>query len=129
MITRPLSVDESYPFKEWDVITHIGDQAIDNQGDIPVGDELRLSFRYLIPKLVKDGKVDLTVWRNGQSVKVQAPVKYSNDLLIPHLSGGYPPYFICGPLVFTDAWRKNSSPGCCPRVRPRRCWERARTRC
>ena len=56
MITRPLASDESYPFKEWDVITHIGDQPIDNQGNIPVGEELRLSFRYLIPKLVKDGQ-------------------------------------------------------------------------
>jgi hypothetical protein len=57
----------------------------------------------LIPKLVKDGKIDLTIWRGGQSLKVQAPVKYSNELLIPHLSGSYPPYFICGPLVFTPA--------------------------
>jgi S1-C subfamily serine protease len=103
MITRPLSSDESYPFKEWDVITHIGEQAIDNQGDIPVGDELRLSFRYLIPKLVKDGKIDLTIWRGGQSVKAQVPVKYSNELLVPSLAGSYPPYFICGPLVFTSA--------------------------
>ena len=98
-----MSSDESYPFKEWDVITHIGEQPIDNQGDIPVGDELRLSFRYLIPKLVKDGKIDLTIWRSGQSIKMQVPVKYTNDLLIPHLSGSYPSYFICGPLVFTTA--------------------------
>lgn len=103
MITRPLSDDENYPLKEWDVITHIGDQAIDNQGDIAVGDELRMSFRYLIPKLVKDGQIDLTIWRAGQSMKVQVPVKYSNDLLIPYLSGRYPSYFICGPLVFTTA--------------------------
>lgn len=103
MITRPFSKDESYPLKEWDVITHIGEQAIDNEGDIPVGDELRLSFRYLIPKLVKDGKIDLTVWRSGQSLKVQVPVKYNDQLLIPYLSGRYPSYFVCGPLVFTAA--------------------------
>jgi S1-C subfamily serine protease len=103
MITRPLASDESYPFKEWDVITHIGDQPIDNQGNIPVGEELRLSFRYLIPKLVKDGQIELTIWRNGQSIKAQVPVKYTSDLLIPHLSGSYPSYFICGPLVFTTA--------------------------
>jgi S1-C subfamily serine protease len=103
MITRPLASDESYPFKEWDVITHIGDQPIDNQGNIPVGEELRLSFRYLIPKLVKDGQIELTIWRNGQSIKAQVPLKYTSDLLIPHLSGSYPSYFICGPLVFTTA--------------------------
>ena len=68
MITRPVCPDESYPLKEWDVITHIGDQAIDNQGNISVGNELHLSFRYLIPKLVKDGQIDLTIWRSGQSM-------------------------------------------------------------
>ncbi|NLX56568.1 MAG: serine protease [Planctomycetaceae bacterium] len=103
MITRPVCPDESYPLKEWDVITHIGDQAIDNQGNISVGNELHLSFRYLIPKLVKDGQIDLTIWRSGQSMAVQVPVKYSRELLIPHLSGSYPSYFICGPLVFTPA--------------------------
>ncbi len=103
MITRPYVTDESYPLKEWDVITHIGEQPIDNQGNIPVGDEMRLSFRYLIPKLVHDGVVDLTLWRGGQSIKVQFPVRYDNDLLIPHLSGNYPSYFTCGPLVFVTA--------------------------
>ncbi|MHB8972657.1 MAG: S1C family serine protease [Pirellulaceae bacterium] len=103
MITRPFATDESYPLKEWDVITHIGDQPIDNQGNIPVGDEMRLSFRYLIPKLVHDGVIDLTLWRAGQSVKVQVPVSYDNDLLIPHLSGGYPSFFTCGPLIFITA--------------------------
>lgn len=103
MITRPFVTDESYPLKEWDVITHIGEQPIDNQGNIPVGDEMRLSFRYLIPKLVHDGVIDLTLWRAGQSIKVQVPVNYDNDLLIPHLSGGYPSFFTCGPLVFITA--------------------------
>ncbi|MHB8866945.1 MAG: S1C family serine protease, partial [Pirellulaceae bacterium] len=103
MITRPFAPDASYPLKEWDVITQIGDQPIDNQGNIPVGDEMRLSFRYLIPKVIHDGVIDLTVWRGGQSIQVQAPVRYDNELLIPHLSGNYPSYFACGPLIFITA--------------------------
>ncbi len=103
MIATPYSTDADYPLKEWDVITHIGDQAIDRRGDIAVGDELRLSFRYLIPRLVKDDQIELTIWREGQSIKLQVPVSYSNNLLIPNLSGRYPSYFICGPLVFITA--------------------------
>ena len=103
LMVHPYSSDESYPLKQWDVITHIGQQAIDNHGDIAVGEELRLSFRYLLPKLVKDGTIDLTVWRSGQSVPVKVPLDYGNELLIPYLSGSYPSYFICGPLVLTTA--------------------------
>ena len=103
MVTRTDSKDESYPLKEWDVITHIGDEAIDNQGNIRVGEELRLSFRYLIPKLVQDGKVPITVLRDGESLKIDLPVKYENDLLIPYLMGEYPPHLIIGPMVFTTS--------------------------
>jgi S1-C subfamily serine protease len=103
MVTSCHVDDESYPLKEWDVITHVGDQAIDNQGNISVGDELTLSFRYLIPKLVNDSKVPMTIYRNGESVKVDVPVEYGTDLLVPHLKGSYPAHFICGPMVFTTA--------------------------
>ncbi len=103
MVTRLHAKDESSPLHEWDVITHIGDEAIDKQGNIRVGDELRLSFRYLIPKLVKDGKVPVKVFRDGNSNKIELPVQYDNELLIPYLMGKYPPHFIVGPMVFTTA--------------------------
>ncbi len=103
MVTRVEADDESYPLRVWDVITHIGDEPIDNQGNIRVGDELRLSFRYLIPKLVKESKVPVTIFREGQSQKIDLPVQYGSDLLIPYLMGKYPPHFIVGPMVFTTA--------------------------
>ncbi len=103
MVTRPHSEDAAYPLKEWDVITHIGEEAIDKQGNIRVGDELRLSFRYLIPKLVKDGKVPVTIFRDGASSQLDLPLKYDSELLIPYLMGAYPPHFIVGPMVFTTA--------------------------
>lgn len=68
-----------------------------------MGDELRLSFYYLIPKLARDGQVAMTVFRDGKSVPMRIPLRYDSDLLMPQLKGGYPPFFICGPLVFTTA--------------------------
>jgi hypothetical protein len=103
MITRPFETDASYPLKEWDVVTHIGEQPIDNQGNIPVGDELRLSFRYLIPQLARDGKVPLTIRRDGQACQVEVPTQTDTNLVIRHLAGEYPSYFLCGPLVFLSA--------------------------
>ena len=106
MITRVHEEEESYPLKEWDVITHIGDQAIDRQGNIPVGSELRLSFRYLIPKLAKDGKIGLTIVRDGQSMQVEVPLHEEDELVVPHLMGSYPSHFVCGPMVFTTAYQE-----------------------
>lgn len=103
MITQPAQPEETNPLRKWDVITHIGDQAIDRQGNILVGDEFRLSFRFLLPKLVTDGHVNITVFREGQSVPLNLPVRYDMDLVVRHLMGTYPPYFLCGPLVFTTA--------------------------
>ena len=103
MITDVHTEDASYPLKRWDVITKIGDHPLDNQGNVKVDDELRLSFRYFVPKLVKDGHVPATLLRDGKVVKVDVPVYYGSDQLIPYLQGAYPPHFICGPLVFSSA--------------------------
>ncbi len=103
MVTQVSCDDDAYPLRKWDVVTHIGDQAIDRQGNISVGDELRLSFYYLIPKLARDGHVALTVFREGESVPMRIPLRYDSDLVMRHLKGGYPPFFLCGPLVFTTA--------------------------
>ena len=94
------------PLKEWDLITHIGEHAIDNDGRVIVREDLRLSFRYHVPKLAKDGKVELTVHRAGEKLKVQVPVPANRDLLVPPLLNDYPRYFIVGPLVFTASTRE-----------------------
>jgi len=92
--------------KEWDFITHIGEHAIDNDGRVLAGDDLRLNFRYFVPKLAKDGKLPMTVLRKGESVKLEVPVPSQRDLLIPPLMNDYPQYFIIGPLVFSSATRE-----------------------
>lgn len=93
---------EDYPLQAWDVITHIGDQAIDKQGNVQIRDDLRLDFRYLVPKLATNGTIQLTVLRNGQEpTKIDVPVTSRRTMLIPMLRGEYPDHFIWGPLAFT----------------------------
>ncbi len=89
--------------KEWDVITHIGDSPIDNQSMVRVARNLRVRFEYRVQQLAKNGKVPLTVVRNGRKLELQVPVMPGKPLLIPDLNGGYPSYFIYGPIVFSRA--------------------------
>jgi S1-C subfamily serine protease len=91
------------PLKPWDVITHIGDTPVDDQGMVQLGSNLRVRFRYLVQKLARDGKVSLSVVRAGQRLKVQLPVDIPRRTMVPDLQGAYPPYFIEGPLVFSVA--------------------------
>jgi hypothetical protein len=41
--------------------------------------------------------------RQGKALTLQLPVSSTRPLLIPDLRGAYPPYFVCGPLVFSVA--------------------------
>jgi len=93
--------DPKDPLKPFDLISKIGDHAIDNVGMVKIRDNLRLNFHYLIQKEVKDGKVPLTVMRQGKTLPVDLPAKTKYPTLIESLKGRYPPYFIYGPLVFS----------------------------
>lgn len=91
------------PLKEWDIITHIGDTPIDNQGMVRLGSNLRVRFQYRVQQLAKNGKVPLTIVRAGKPMQVQLPVGGERKMLIPDLDGGYPSYFIYGPIVLARA--------------------------
>ncbi len=95
--------DPASPLKEWDVITMIGNSPIDNQAMVKLGDNLRVRFRYRVQQLAKNGKVPLTIIRDGKTMQVEAPVSAGRKLLIGDLNGGYPSYFIYGPIVFSRA--------------------------
>jgi S1-C subfamily serine protease len=103
VVQRPYLGDPAYPLKEWDVITHIGEYPIDNQAMVKLGANLRVRFQYRVQQLARDGKVPLTILRAGQQMKVQVPVGRAQKLLISDLNGGYPSYFIYGPIVFSRA--------------------------
>jgi S1-C subfamily serine protease len=103
VVQSPGASDPNYPIKEWDVITHIGNSPIDNQSMVSIGSSLRVRFQYRVQQLAKNGKVPLTIMRNGQPMQVQVPLSAGRKLLIPDLNGGYPSYFIYGPIVFSRA--------------------------
>lgn len=103
MVREPYLDDKSYPLRPWDVITQIGEHPLDNQGNVRIDDELRMNFKYLIPKLAHDGTVALTRFRAGETLEVEVPVHREINLVIPSLRGTYPRHFIYGPLAFTAA--------------------------
>ncbi len=103
VVHRPDSTNPAYPLKEWDVITKIGDTPVDDQGMIKLGTNLRVHFPYLIQKIARNGKVPLTIVRAGKEIQIELPVSPDHPLVIPSLGNDYPPYFICGPLVFSIA--------------------------
>jgi len=57
VVRRPYSGEGVNPLKEWDVITQIADAAVDDQGMIHIGGDLRVSFRYLVQKVARNGTV------------------------------------------------------------------------
>jgi len=106
VVHRPDKTDASYPLKEWDVITRIGDTPIDNQGMVKIDKDLRVNFAYMIQRLTKGDKLPLTVVRAGKPLKIELPVSADRPTLAPDLHGDYPPYFVFGPIVFSRATRQ-----------------------
>ena len=103
VITRPYSDDKDYPLQKWDVVTHVGPHAIDNQGYVDVREGLRMRFLYYVARLAKDGKIDLTILRDGEKKEVSVPVAPQREMVMPMLQDKYPEYFIYGPMVFEAA--------------------------
>jgi S1-C subfamily serine protease len=103
VVHEPYGKDVSYPLKEWDVITRIADVPIDDQGMVNLDSDLRVSYRYLVQKAARNGKLPLTIVRAGKTLSIELPVGTSRPFLVPDVKGDYPPYFIYGPLVFSKA--------------------------
>ncbi|MBU3948274.1 MAG: trypsin-like peptidase domain-containing protein [Proteobacteria bacterium] len=96
------NIDPEFLLKPWDIITHIGDYPIDNEGRIRVNEDLRLPATYLVPRIAKEGKVPLTIIRNKKQLKLNVPVSVESQKLIRFKGFNYPRYFIYGPLVFVE---------------------------
>jgi hypothetical protein len=101
VVHTPNPADPNDPLKHFDLITKIGDHEVDNTGMVKINDQLRLRFQYFIQKLATDGKVPLTVIRQGKTMKIDLPVKPHYPRLFEPLRGKYPSYFVYGPLVFS----------------------------
>lgn len=103
IIHKPYDQSATSILKEWDVITHIGETAIDNQCMVRIKPSVRVMFKYKVQQAASNGKVALKIIRGGQPMNVQAPVHIGRPHLIGDLQGGYPSYFIFGPIVFSRA--------------------------
>jgi hypothetical protein len=103
IIRRPFSDDASYPLKQWDVITNIGDAPIDDQGMVKIGPNLRVHFPYLVQHVVKNGKVPLTIVRAGKQMHLDLPAPTDYPLVMRDWGNSYLSYFILGPVVFCEA--------------------------
>lgn len=103
LVRRPLSNEPEYPLKRGDVITHIGDQRLDNAGSGQVTEGLRLPLSFWVEKAAQNGKVTAVVLRDGRKKQVEIPATYGLRLVIPPLNGRHPSYFVYGPLVLVEA--------------------------
>jgi len=103
IVTKPDDAVPNNPLKKWDVITKIADTSVDDQGMINLDNNLRVFFKYLIQKTIKDDKVPMTVIRAGKEMRINMPVLKKHPRLIPDLNGAYPSYFVYGPMVFSTA--------------------------
>jgi S1-C subfamily serine protease len=91
------------PLRKWDIITQVGDTDIDDQGIIRLENGLQVAFTYLLSQKAVNGKAPLTVVRSGKSLRLEVPIQSNPPRLLPPLNGVYPDYFVCGPMVFSDA--------------------------
>jgi hypothetical protein len=103
LVRRVRYRDLSFPLKPGDIITKIGENAIDSAGMVRVEGDRLLGFQYLVQQLAHDGRLSLTVLRDGKETKLDMPVKPPAEPLLRFLSRTPPSYFVFGPLVFTEA--------------------------
>src|SRR5262249_35178967 len=79
LVTRPFRPSEGDPLRAGDVVTRIGDVAIDNAGMVRVEGDLMLNYRYLVQRSARDGKLPMHVLREGRELGVEVPVGPERD--------------------------------------------------
>lgn len=100
LVHKADSPDKAYPLKSLDLISKIGDTSIDDQGMVKLSENTRVGFEYMVQKVVKNGKVPLSIVRDGKPMALDVPVM-RRDSLVSDMNGQYPSYFIYGPMVFS----------------------------
>ena len=109
LVTDPEASGADAVLRRWDVVTRIGDTPVDDQGRIAVEGMPRVSFLYDVQRSSTDGTVPLTIFRDGAEQTVRVPSPARPALVLPELAGGYPDYFVFGPVVFTAATAEHAA--------------------
>lgn len=107
VVSQGFAESSGNPLRKWDVLDIIGDHDIDDAGMVTVKPNLRLSFEYFVPKLAKEGQVEIGIIRNGEKMNVKIPVASTRHRLIRGLNGGYPSFFLVGPMQFTPVYEEH----------------------
>jgi S1-C subfamily serine protease len=103
LVTKIHRPDTSYELKIDDILIKIGNHEIDDHGNVRLDGDRLLSFIYPVQRLVRGGRLPLTLLRNGQEMKLDLPVDSNPRRLFRDLGEEPQSYFIYGPLVFTEA--------------------------
>jgi len=91
------------PLRKWDLITAVAGTPVDDEGKVELPGDLRVPFDYVVQRAARDGVVPVTVVRAGRTQVLSLPAPVGPESLFPSLAGAYPPYFILGPVVFSEA--------------------------
>jgi S1-C subfamily serine protease len=93
---------------DWDVITKVLGDDVDDQGTVSIGPFNRVNFAYQYQTLFRVPPSELpvedyhiSVVRKGVQRDVFAELVRNRRMLIPDLMGAPPSYFVFGPIVFS----------------------------
>jgi S1-C subfamily serine protease len=103
VISNVLTNAADYPLQQWDVITKVGQVALDDNGYGITPDGTRLWMGYFSQTYARDGKIPYTIVRDGKSMVVEVTAHTSRPKVIPFLYHNRPSYFIFGPIAFSQA--------------------------
>ena len=78
-------------------------QALDNAGMVHMDGGRLISFRYLVDRQSRGGKMAVRVVREGMSKDLEVPVHHDENRIFLYSSEASLPFFIFGPLVFSEA--------------------------
>lgn len=102
LVRHLYSDDPEYPLKQNDVVTTIGEFKVSNSGRITVEGQ-QFGWQYALPIVAKDGHVELSVVRDGQPLKLNAPLLPKPVSVLDRLGERLPSYFVYGPIIFVEA--------------------------
>lgn len=99
----PRGGEPGNPFRDYDVLTHVGRHAIDRQGMVKLPGGQRVPFYAVMNQEQAGGAAPLRVLRGGKAVRVSLPLTRQAPLVVPAFRGEQPEWFIHGPLAFSPA--------------------------
>ncbi len=92
--------------KPWDIMVACDGVQIDNLGMVPIRNDVRVSWNYLLAKKPPGATATLTIHRDGSTQEVEVPTITAAETLIRPMAAERPSYFIYGGLVFSPATRE-----------------------